>query len=162
MNIIARKDAIRQGLKYYYSGKPCKNGHICERIISGECVICTKEYFKHYRKQYYVNHKEYINQYSKQWHKNNPHKIVVYKEHRDTYLKGSIPSWYEVELIKQFYQKRNELNEKWDLQGNNKLEVDHIIPIISKSVCGLHCWANLQLLDKTLNGSKHNNYEQDW
>jgi len=30
-----------------------------------------------------------------------------------------------------------------------------------KYVCGLHCWANLQLLDKSANGSKHDTYQAD-
>lgn len=44
------------------------------------------------------------------------------------------------------------------------LVVDHIIPINPRdtSVCGLHCWDNLQLLDRNLNSEKHDNYTKDW
>jgi hypothetical protein len=40
--IISRKEAIAQGLKRYFTGKPCVNGHDCERYISG-CMMCAME-----------------------------------------------------------------------------------------------------------------------
>jgi predicted CoA-binding protein len=46
----------------------------------------------------------------------------------------------------------------------HSLDVDHIIPLNPKdqSVCGLHCWANLQILDKSLNLIKGSKYQTDW
>lgn len=184
MRKISRKEALNKGLKTYFTGKPCKKGHVCERDIARHCIMCHKhnktksnkkyrknhkEYFKQYCKQYrkdnkekikqyQENNKEHIKQTKKQWRKNNPEKVAIGKERRRGYLKESIPIWYEVNMVKQLYLKRNELNEKWSLN----LQVDHIIPIISNTVCGLHCWANLQLLDSELNNSKNNNYQQDW
>lgn len=38
-DIISRKEALAKGLKRYFTGKPCKHGHISERTISG-CVEC--------------------------------------------------------------------------------------------------------------------------
>ncbi|WP_043421641.1 hypothetical protein [Azonexus hydrophilus] len=72
--------------------------------------------------------------------------------------KQAKPKWFEADKVKMMYEKRDELNERLGL----KLEVDHIIPIQSSTVCGLHCWANLQLLDADLNGVKTNDYQQDW
>lgn len=42
--IIARKVAMAQGLKRYFTGKPCrKNSHIAQRLCSnGECLACVK------------------------------------------------------------------------------------------------------------------------
>jgi hypothetical protein len=43
MEIITRKQAQQQGLTRYFTGKPCKNGHIAERQTSkGVCVDCHK------------------------------------------------------------------------------------------------------------------------
>lgn len=40
MKIISRKDAKKIGLKFYFTGKPCKYGHISERRIGSACLIC--------------------------------------------------------------------------------------------------------------------------
>lgn len=42
--IITRKQAKERGLKRYFTGKPCKHGHVAERYYSGaHCLICLHE-----------------------------------------------------------------------------------------------------------------------
>ncbi len=65
--------------------------------------------------------------------------------------KMSIPAWSEVEKIKVVFEKAKEFG----------MEIDHIVPIKSDLVCGLHVWHNLQLLDMPLNRSKKNRYWPD-
>ena len=39
--IISRKEAKSRGLKKYFTGKPCKHGHIAERYVDGGgCKDC--------------------------------------------------------------------------------------------------------------------------
>jgi len=44
--IVSRAEALELGLKRYYTGKPCKHGHVAERYVSGKakgkggCVEC--------------------------------------------------------------------------------------------------------------------------
>ena len=39
--IISRKDALRQGLPRYFTGKPCKYGHVAERYVHRkQCIQC--------------------------------------------------------------------------------------------------------------------------
>jgi hypothetical protein len=41
--IITRKDAIKEAKSVYYTGKPCKNGHITLRYVtSGTCIECQR------------------------------------------------------------------------------------------------------------------------
>ena len=41
---LSRKEALRQGSKRYFTGKPCKHGHIAERAVSCcKCVDCHRE-----------------------------------------------------------------------------------------------------------------------
>lgn len=41
MNIICRKDAKEKGIKTYFTGQPCKNGHVAYRYTqSGTCSEC--------------------------------------------------------------------------------------------------------------------------
>ena len=38
-----RKEAKEQGATHYYTGEPCKRGHIALRKTKGACIECTKE-----------------------------------------------------------------------------------------------------------------------
>jgi hypothetical protein len=42
---ISRADAVEQGLRFYYTGKPCKHGHTARRYVNGcnceECILQT-------------------------------------------------------------------------------------------------------------------------
>jgi predicted Fe-S protein YdhL (DUF1289 family) len=40
VEIITRKQAIEQGLKRYFTGKPCKRGHVDERYVTRGCIAC--------------------------------------------------------------------------------------------------------------------------
>ena len=44
MSIISRSEAKGLGLKRYFTGASCAQGHIAERYVSGrQCVACTLE-----------------------------------------------------------------------------------------------------------------------
>lgn len=44
MEIIQRAEAKERGLKRYFDGKPCRAGHIAERLVSScQCVECRME-----------------------------------------------------------------------------------------------------------------------
>ncbi len=76
------------------------------------------------------------------WAKANPDKRDIHKILKKT----RIPSWYEADKVRMIYGKAKQFG----------FSVDHIVPLQSKLVCGLHVWANLQLLDKPLNSAKSN------
>jgi hypothetical protein len=41
--IISRKEALARGLKRYFTGKPCRNAHISERLVKlSHCVTCSR------------------------------------------------------------------------------------------------------------------------
>lgn len=40
MQVITRKEAIAQGLSKFFTGNPCKHGHISEHWTAGGCVEC--------------------------------------------------------------------------------------------------------------------------
>lgn len=44
MEKITRKEAVARGLKRYFTGLPCKNGHIDERFVStAHCKECLRQ-----------------------------------------------------------------------------------------------------------------------
>lgn len=57
--VISKKEAKALGLKKYYTGVPCKNGHDCERYIGGGCVECIKIHTKRVREETPEVHREY-------------------------------------------------------------------------------------------------------
>ena len=75
-----REEAKKTGSKYYFTGQPCKHGHISARKTKGSCVECLKvewvkgnveraEYFREYnasdagqkaKREYYERNKETV------------------------------------------------------------------------------------------------------
>ena len=56
MNLISRKDALAQGLKHYFTGKPCKHGHVSHRFVSTRhCAACQQ----HHEQTYYAEKPEF-------------------------------------------------------------------------------------------------------
>lgn len=44
MELISRQEAKAQGLKRYFTGEPCKHGHVSERLVSTrQCCVCSTE-----------------------------------------------------------------------------------------------------------------------
>ena len=70
LTVITKQEAIEQGLKHYFTGEPCKYGHIEKRLISNNgCASClskrtsdwkllNKERLSKYRKDYHLTHLE--------------------------------------------------------------------------------------------------------
>ena len=64
---------------------------------------------------------------------------------------NATPIWIDREVVKSIYTKAH-------IRG---LHVDHIIPLRSQTVCGLHWESNLQLLHPLENFRKGNSYLED-
>lgn len=102
MEVITKKQAQLEGIKYYYTGIPCINGHLSERkTIDGNCVLCAKEYreknkekakeeiikyriinkerIKQTRKEYNLKHKDSNKEYRE---KNKIHRAELKKSYK--------------------------------------------------------------------------------
>ena len=43
MKVISRAQARKQKLAHYYTGKPCKYGHVTERAVRNcDCMLCER------------------------------------------------------------------------------------------------------------------------
>jgi len=82
----------------------------------------------------------------RKWKIRNKDKVLASKAQRRASKLSATPSWSEKELIEKVYLKASSYGA----------HVDHIVPLKSEVVCGLHVWANLQLLSPTDNISKGN------
>ena len=88
MEIISRKEAIEKGLKMYFTGKPCKYGHVAERrTVNWVCLEREKEYSKQnkerrreYWKEYREQNKDHYKEYQKEYSKQNKERLREYQK----------------------------------------------------------------------------------
>jgi hypothetical protein len=86
------------------------------------------------------------------WRLKNLAQCAARTRRRDAAKRGATPSWADQEAIKAFYIEARRLT---DLTGVPH-EVDHIYPLVSNTMCGLHVEFNLQILTKSANSAKKN------
>lgn len=90
MELITRKEAKEKGLTHYYTGKPCKHGHISKRFTSaGKCVTCGRIELaenKDKRKEYYKKNNEAIRKKVNEYRLSNAE--VISKRKNDYYQKN--------------------------------------------------------------------------
>lgn len=157
-----RKEALLSGDTHYFTGKPCKQGHIApKRAINGCCTACEKiknnTRYESYYKEYVAKNKNKIRSISSRWQKNNKGKANAVTAKRHAAKIQRTPSWLtkdQLNEIKEFYMMAAEFEKVFPW----KQCVDHIVPLQGKTVSGLHVPWNLQILPAKENISKGNRF----
>lgn len=87
MQIISRSEAIQLNLNSYFTGEPCKHGHIAERRTANyTCVLCCKNIAK----KHYDKNKTIIKGKSKEYYKINSDKVKAYQKQYSNMNKDKI------------------------------------------------------------------------
>ncbi len=47
----SKDEAIAEGGRYYFSGSPCMNGHLCPRRLDGHCLECSRKISRDYHRR---------------------------------------------------------------------------------------------------------------
>jgi 5-methylcytosine-specific restriction endonuclease McrA len=182
-----RKEAKTTGATHYYTGEPCKHGHIALRKTKGACVECLKiewqkgnesraEYFKEYNKRddikdrksdwYQANRDavidraktrpaEKLREYRNVWKENNVLQVRADTKARRRKHRDATPPWLtrkQKTEIRQLYQIAITMTKT----TGEQYVVDHIVPLRSPDVCGLHVPWNLRVITQEANLKKSN------
>lgn len=126
------------------------------------CKNCARKYKStptdpDYNKKYYEANKARIKQQTKSWSKSNSSKKAAINIKRHCAKSQRTPKWLtslDFNHIQMFYEVSAFLTKETGI----KFEVDHIIPLQGKNVCGLHVPWNLQVITETDNIKKGNKY----
>lgn len=95
-----------------------------------------------------MKNRERVNAISRRSKSKNRAAATALQAKRKSQQQKSIPRWASLPAIREFYIRAAVLGKT----------VDHIVPLQSRLVCGLHCEANLCLLPADENASKGNRY----
>jgi hypothetical protein len=187
-----RKEAQATGATHYFTGEPCKHGHIAPRKTKGACVECLKiewqksavtraEYFQEY------NRKESVKEAKHEWYERNREAVIEKTKATPLHLKKqyqaawkaqntvwvradtkarrrkhrqATPPWLtkkQKTQIRQLYQIAITMTQT----TGEQYVVDHIYPLRSDTVCGLHVPWNLRVITRAENLQKSNSLPDD-
>lgn len=93
----------------------------------------------------------------KAYRRSSPSKELVKCAKRRAAKKQAVPGWADHEKIASVYEHARQLT----LETGEVHHVDHVVPLTSDLVCGLHCEHNLQVLTAFANLSKANHVWPD-
>ena len=178
-----RKEAMHFGASHYYTGQPCVRGHVALRITKGTCVECRKEDWsvenerrkekpkseasKAAGRRYYEKNKEAVKaranarpkeevtQYKRLHKERNPEYYKALTSVRKRRHRNATPKWLGVKeklAMRKLYLQAMDLTR---LTGERYV-VDHIVPLLSDEVCGLHVPWNLRVITQEENLRKSN------
>lgn len=178
-----RKEAQALRATHYFTGSPCSRGHVALRKTKGACVECLREDWvvdnskralkpkseasKAAGRRYYEKNRELVKARSNNrpveqqrkaretWRKRNPDEARAMSNAWKRRAREAMPAWLSTECrdeIRQLYLRARRLT----LETGVKHVVDHIVPLRSSEVCGLHVPWNLQILTHNENCAKSN------
>ena len=183
---MMRREARRLGLKRYFTGRPCRNGHVALRFIDGHCVVCAKEtqarsmakpevraraletsraYHKKNRKKRlvqqrirYARNPEATTARMAVYHKNNPEARRRFKHNRRALERNAKGTFTKADIEK-LMRKQKGICAGCPTRLSKKSHLDHKTPL---SRGGSNWPRNLQLLCAPCNQSKSDKTNKEW
>ena len=181
--LTVRQEAKDAGEQFYFTGKPCSNGHICKRWVNGGCYECSKahrrtnmakvrveradelkarkkaEYHRNKeknkpkRKQYNIDNAERLRAIALQYSKENPEVRREISATRRARKRNATPPWLTKEMRAEIKAMHAEANAL-KAQLGVRFDVDHIVPLDGRHVSGLHVPWNMRVITHAENISR--------
>lgn len=110
-----------------------------------------------YDRKRYLADKDSRNLYVRNWRLVNKGVLNHYSKRRKAATIQAVPSWIDSDAVREFYRTAKQMSEK----TGESWHVDHIVPLRSRLVCGLHVQQNLRVIHWRENLSKSNRHWPD-
>jgi hypothetical protein len=146
------KDRIKANVKAYRETNPDK-----VKASKKAYIEANPDKVKAIKKAWQQANKDKVKAIKKAWEKANPGKMNALWAKRKAQKLKATPPWLtddHLAEIQEWYTIAKDL--QW--LSEEPLQVDHIVPLQGKHVCGLHVPWNLQILPKSENISKGNKF----
>lgn len=125
--------------------------------VQAEWRASNPDKIREYSKRYFSKNESTILEYRAAWAALNKDIIRAACARRRARKLQAYVAWGDTTAIQLIYTKARRLS----IWLGAEMHVDHIVPLASKYVCGLHCEANLQILPAQENFHKHNTWWPD-
>ncbi len=170
LNLFGKDAQKKDGLRSYC--KVCVNNgsRLAYQALSDEAITnlrAKRKQWANNNKQKYVKYvqkyvklnKEKVKEYNRQHVQRNRHIYQAHVAARRSAKITATPSWANQQEIREIYELAHEFR-----QAGFDVDVDHIIPLQSERVCGLHSHHNLRPCLAFVNRQKSNRLitEDSW
>ncbi len=119
--VVTRSEAKARGLKRYFTGKACKNGHVMSRNVANGCclacaVVIAKRYYDGHAEERRAVTREYLAAASPEWKK--AHQRKYHQKHRiKLQEKQKIYNAKNPDLIR-------EIKRRWKAKNKHQAHID--------------------------------------
>lgn len=162
-----RSEAIAAGDDYYFTGKPCKRGHVAKRHVHTGCYECMKEIQKAYRERNVVSwaaknakwrqeNKDRIAEIDAEYRKKNKTARKAQRLKYKTAKRARSAQISDDEFDLFVFEEAQELCQLRAGETGFLWHIDHMLPLRAKTVSGLHVAENIQVIPAVLNLLKGN------
>lgn len=180
---LSRNKAMLAGEPFYFSGKPCSNGHVCKRHVAGGCYECNLMHKRENMQRTRASKPEEIKarkkaEYDRNAAKRRPHVSAYGKANREKIRLRSIeyrkrrpevhreigatrrarkrhatPPWLTKEMREEIKAMHKQAADM-QAEFGVRFEVDHIVNLDGGIVSGLHVPWNLRVITEAENASR--------
>lgn len=186
--ITSRAHGRTAGSTRYFTGKPCKHGHITQRFVSsGQCLTCSAGYLKSWKSRhpeetrahfqrwvnknrdakremdrgYYRNNPDRTKNNAARWRTSNPEAKRAISHNYRSRMRGAEGKFSKADIDRIRKQQRGCCAEPTCRKKLTKdiEQIDHIIPLAKN---GTNWPRNLQLMCRNCNASKQAADETDY